>query len=153
MMGVSLPEQDNAINVWNEGGEINFNDLFDGVSGKGALFLRIMNRKRTINFSSPPSASSWFSASSLLKLAVVGGLVYTYRAELKILARGVIKGARLGVERWQEREKERKRNADFVAGIEELDNVPPLAGDEFRLLWTFKGLVVSEAEDEVCNSL
>lgn len=165
IMEVGAPELGNMVRIWNEEGSVRFGDLFEETPGISGMNFRIVNKKGTVDFTtSLASKSSWFSASSLFKLAMFGGMVYIYREELKILGRGVMAGARLAIERWDEKEKECKRDRDIAAGIDELGDLPSLADDDFRSLTNstipepeekgqkgrlFRGTIGVELEDSV----
>jgi hypothetical protein len=165
VMEVGAPELGNVVRIWNEEGSIQFGDFSEEATGRSGVNFRIVNKKGTVDFTtSPASRSSWFSASSLLKLAIFGGMAYIYREELKILGRGVVAGARLAIERWEEKEDDRKRDRDIAAGIEELNDLTSLPDDDFHTLtnstmpepeeqgqneWLFRGALGAELDGSV----
>jgi hypothetical protein len=164
---VGAPDLGNVVRIWNEDGSVRFGDLFDETPGRPGMNFRIVNKKGTVEFrTSPASRSSWFGTSSLFKLAMFGGMAYIYREELKILGRGVMSGARLAIERWNEKERERERDRDIAAGIDELADLPFLADDDFYSLknsttsegeeqgksgWLFRGAIGAELEDSIAE--
>jgi len=76
------------------------------MKGNSALNIELKNKGINGSIYVEPGASSWFT-SGWAKALVLAGTVYLYRNELRIIGRGVLAGANLAIERWEQRQQQK----------------------------------------------
>jgi len=74
--------------------------------GNSALNIELKNKGFNGKIYVEPGASSWFTGGWAKALILVG-TVYLYRNELRIIGRGVLAGANLAIERWEQRQQQK----------------------------------------------
>ena len=72
------------------------------MKGSSALNIEMKHKGFNGKIYVEPGASSWFTGGWARALVLVG-TVYLYRNELRIIGRGVLAGANLAIERWEQR--------------------------------------------------
>ncbi|KAI4666807.1 uncharacterized protein J4E79_002847 [Alternaria viburni] len=75
------------------------------IMGNSALNIELKNKGYNGKIYVEPGASSWFTGG-WAKALVLAGTVYLYRNELRIIGRGVLAGANLAIERWEQRQRQ-----------------------------------------------
>lgn len=95
---VSQPD----VRVWNTDGIVRFGSRVVD-SGRGGS-IGVVNQSGDVEFGTERVCNGG-GASGLgwLRVVVVGAVAYVYRDELRMLARGILAGARLAVEKWERR--------------------------------------------------
>jgi len=79
------------------------------MKGSSALNIEMKNKGFNGKIYVEPGASSW-PTGRWAKAFALAGTVYLYRNELRIIGRGVLAGANLAIERWDQRQ--RKKDGD-----------------------------------------
>ncbi|KAI4933884.1 uncharacterized protein J4E92_003553 [Alternaria infectoria] len=94
-----------SLKIENEDGQVFFRPN-GTLKCNSALNIELKNKGFNGKIYVEPGASTWFTGG-WAKALVLAGTVYLYRNELRIIGRGVLAGANLAIERWEQRQRQK----------------------------------------------